>query len=682
MFRSCLAKNYGVMPAFGFSTVQDRVKLACFGGVGKNLAFKINQIFSRQLLMARFLIFLLTVINLVAMPLPADCMPFSAFAVSIDTRHFMGTNAYLAFDLIDNDPATNSVSILDFKQDGQLSTPVITSGGPVTGSLPGPTTLEDTDNYNEILQPITLGTSISFTLALTEYRTGSMFPDQFSFFILDSSYMPLFPTSDPAPGANALFVIDINGDQFGDLQVFNSSDATWDVRQIPLPGSLVLFVLGGLILLIYRRSHLIKLTKNRVLSLNRITPMKYALLSLVAILVLNVGVASTVALAQDQSTTSVKDRIQVIFSGFRLNRTTQTFDTVASIKNVSNATVTMPIRLVVKNIVPASVTLHNANGLSQEIYPFIAVITKAGLLLPGEAVNNVILQFTNPTRVRFTFDYDVLGGIGSPPVILSQAPPFVVENKTYRYAIETYDYDPGDTLTYALEEKPAGMTIDANTGIIEWTPTHAQIGVHQTLVKVQDHYGLFSYHAFTVAVQTDLGNLPALTIGKAVLDPLADPQKYETRLSYADGQIEAQHLVLINDLLPLGFEINNKTLGLNIDTKNLVTIKSPFFVDSSSKHFEYDVPRGQAQWAVSYYSRGPLEDQYGKPNRDSRPIAAFAWGSVENISYTDDGNLRFNLVLDSVLSVAANGFGIPAKGARVSYDLKTQTGSVEPLLDQ
>ncbi|MFO1432464.1 MAG: putative Ig domain-containing protein [Candidatus Competibacteraceae bacterium] len=605
----------------------------------------------------RLIIFLLITINLMAMPVPAGCMPLGVFTVSIDTQPFTGTDAYLTFDLVDNDPVANSVSILDFTHDGQLGA-ILTQGGPVTGSLPGSTTLEDTDYFNEILQFINLGTYINFTLALTEYTSGLMFPNQFSFFILDSlASAALFPTSDPT-GANALFVIDINGNQPGSLQVFSSPDVLWDVKQqIPLPGSLLLLVLGGLIL--YRSIQT-----------------RCSLLVFMFILGLSAGVANTSALAQDQATTSVKDRVQVTFSGFRLNRTTQTFDTVASIKNISNATVTMPIHLVIKNIVPTSVTLYNGNGLSQDSYPLIAVITKAGLLLPGEAVNDVILQFTNPTRVRFAFDYDVLGGIGSPPVILSQAPPFVVENKTYHYAIKTYDYDPGDTPTYALEEKPAGMTIDANTGIIEWTPTHAQIGVHPILVKVQDHYGLFSYHAFTVAVQTDLGNLPALVIGKAVLDPLADPQKYETRLSYADGQIEAQHLVIVNDLLPLGFEINNKALGLNIDTKNLVTIKSPFFVDPSGTQFEYDVPRGQAQWVMFYYSRGPLEDEYGKPNRDSRPIAAFAWGTVRNVLKTSNGIVTMDLILDTALPAI---LGVSAQGVRMTYDLNTQTGTAEIL---
>jgi len=39
LFRSCLAKNYGVMRAFSSSPVQGRVKSACFDGAGLKIGF-------------------------------------------------------------------------------------------------------------------------------------------------------------------------------------------------------------------------------------------------------------------------------------------------------------------------------------------------------------------------------------------------------------------------------------------------------------------------------------------------------------------------------------------------------------------------------------------------------------------------------------------------------------------
>ncbi|GAI70596.1 unnamed protein product, partial [marine sediment metagenome] len=48
----------------------------------------------------------------------------------------------------------------------------------------------------------------------------------------------------------------------------------------------------------------------------------------------------------------------------------------------------------------------------------------------------------------------------------------------YTYDVNATDPDVIDTLTYSLTINPAGMTIDAATGLIQWTPTSAQAGAN------------------------------------------------------------------------------------------------------------------------------------------------------------------------------------------------------------
>jgi len=55
----------------------------------------------------------------------------------------------------------------------------------------------------------------------------------------------------------------------------------------------------------------------------------------------------------------------------------------------------------------------------------------------------------------------------------------------YTYDVEATDPN-GDTLTYSLTTKPAGMDINDTTGVINWTPTIAQIGDHNVTVEVSD----------------------------------------------------------------------------------------------------------------------------------------------------------------------------------------------------
>ena len=49
--------------------------------------------------------------------------------------------------------------------------------------------------------------------------------------------------------------------------------------------------------------------------------------------------------------------------------------------------------------------------------------------------------------------------------------------------------DPdGDTLTFALQSAPAGMTIDPRSGELEWRFGREAAGTHQVRVTVTDGY--------------------------------------------------------------------------------------------------------------------------------------------------------------------------------------------------
>src|SRR5262249_22473559 len=62
-----------------------------------------------------------------------------------------------------------------------------------------------------------------------------------------------------------------------------------------------------------------------------------------------------------------------------------------------------------------------------------------------------------------------------PPNVTSSPPTTAVANKDYSYALQAVDPE-GDPLTFTLTSAPTGMTIDSQTGLIDWTPTSAQIG--------------------------------------------------------------------------------------------------------------------------------------------------------------------------------------------------------------
>ena len=105
-------------------------------------------------------------------------------------------------------------------------------------------------------------------------------------------------------------------------------------------------------------------------------------------------------------------------------------------------------------------------------------------------------NFNNPDFPAFkTVDNKTTDEAPSDPVAakaVNDAPKFTSSPVTratagqlYTYDVNAIDQDAGDKLTYSLILSPTGMTIDADTGLIQWTPADAQTGSHDVIVKVK-----------------------------------------------------------------------------------------------------------------------------------------------------------------------------------------------------
>lgn len=87
-----------------------------------------------------------------------------------------------------------------------------------------------------------------------------------------------------------------------------------------------------------------------------------------------------------------------------------------------------------------------------------------------------------------------------PPVIASTAPTGAAVEVPYTYAVIATDPDAGDVLTYSLDAAPAGMTINAATGLIQWFPLTGQVGNNNVTVRVRDVSNASVTQSFTIAV--------------------------------------------------------------------------------------------------------------------------------------------------------------------------------------
>ena len=64
----------------------------------------------------------------------------------------------------------------------------------------------------------------------------------------------------------------------------------------------------------------------------------------------------------------------------------------------------------------------------------------------------------------------------------SSTPPLAATVATpYTYPVTATDPD-GDALLFTLLDSPAGMTIDPVSGVLQWTPTLGQVGLHPVTI--------------------------------------------------------------------------------------------------------------------------------------------------------------------------------------------------------
>ncbi len=101
------------------------------------------------------------------------------------------------------------------------------------------------------------------------------------------------------------------------------------------------------------------------------------------------------------------------------------------------------------------------------------------------------------SRVRGVHPYAVLPRANYAPVIHSAPVTCATAGVAYTYDVNAED-PFRDRLTYSLVSPPAGMTIDAETGLITWTPQ--EYGDYEIVVRVKDCKGLSDTQTFVVEV--------------------------------------------------------------------------------------------------------------------------------------------------------------------------------------
>jgi len=178
-------------------------------------------------------IFPTALLALIALPAIASASSLT-YNVQFDTSGLSAGGTYfLDFQFIGSNG--NTVDLGDFSYGG--------GSGPA-----GPIEMDTITNFfNEVTDPFTAGATLDFQVATTNIGPAvGGFPDELSFFILDSSLNPL-TTPDPA---DAYFYFDVNGG-IPDIQTFGGSGvgapsitSAAAPPGVPEPGTMLTMAMG------------------------------------------------------------------------------------------------------------------------------------------------------------------------------------------------------------------------------------------------------------------------------------------------------------------------------------------------------------------------------------------------------------------------------------------------------
>ena len=99
--------------------------------------------------------------------------------------------------------------------------------------------------------------------------------------------------------------------------------------------------------------------------------------------------------------------------------------------------------------------------------------------------------------------------VRSTPVVLSQGeaprilstPEAGIEGGVFRYQVRAASPEPGARIEYELLEGPDGMTVDAASGLVRWSPKQDQRGDFTIEVAARDQWGAANAQSFRIQVE-------------------------------------------------------------------------------------------------------------------------------------------------------------------------------------
>jgi RHS repeat-associated protein len=167
---------------------------------------------------------------------------------------------------------------------------------------------------------------------------------------------------------------------------------------------------------------------------------------------------------------------------------------------------------------------------------------------------------------------------GSLPPTISSVPPLLTStSQLYSYQVAATD-PQGETLSYSLINAPTGMSIDATSGLVQWTPDTTQQGANPVLLAATNTDAEIATQNFTITVQPP--NTPPV-INSTPITTVTAGAPYEYDVTAVDPDHD-----------PLTYTLPAAPTGMTVDSLGRITW-SPQITDIGSQPVQVSVSDGR-----------------------------------------------------------------------------------------
>jgi hypothetical protein len=235
-----------------------------------------------------------------------------------------------------------------------------------------------------------------------------------------------------------------------------------------------------------------------------------------------------------------------------------------TVQNTGTYPVDAPLVAVITHLSDPSIRVRGKDGVTPDGLPYfdLSGLIGSSTLAVGQSTGTRTLSFYDHNHTQFTYDLKILGQLNRPPAFTSQPNTEAIPGVPYVYQATASDPD-NDPLTFSLLIGPAGITVDATSGKVTWSPQQGDLGNETVLLQVDDAHGGTAQQQYTVSTIVAPPNRPPVFTSTPPVDGnVKTAYAYQATAGDPDGNT-------------LSFSVVSGPQGLTIDPASGLVAWSP-----------------------------------------------------------------------------------------------------------